>query len=466
MTAPPTTEEVEEKAPEPLTDKAVEQWYGRRGMTLMLRGTGVGGDTADRAAPVLVVLFLTSMLLIVPWLTTANAAASLAVALVMLLAAWVGGNLLGRRRPFARIRHIGWFEAVAFVAAPTFAVIASPLSAEVVEAVDLPRMQVRLFAGALVAAWQVLQLAVVFLIVMFGLVSLITWLLREVWRSLGETGSALSATLPVMLGVVFFFFINPGVWSTMGRLPAWSYLQVMLLLLLLAIAFLSSRRQFDLRALTRFEHREDVRAALVDTPAEHVGDDDLPAKPLTCPLTRRQRLNATIVAVTSRLVVAFVIALAVFSFFVVLGTIAIDAATITRWTGAQPSVIGQLEGLRLAALPADLGGRAGLGLPGDVLGVQLLDRLRDGQPLAARRGRRRQRRHPASLRGAPRAAAAFGAAGAGRGRVGAAVAGSGSAQAARLGQAPVQEGSAHWSNRGVRAAEDGDTEVDRPACGP
>lgn len=345
MTAPNGSVDVATTGSPPLTDRLVERWYGRRGLTLMLRGTGIGGGTADRAAPVLVVLFLASMLLIVPWLTTADLRISVAIAVIVLILTWVGGNLIDRRPPFARIRHIGWVEALAFVAAPSIAVMATPLSSDVLEAVDLPSMEIRLFAGALVAAWQVLLLAGVFLIVMLGLSSLMTWLLREVWRSLGETGSALSATLPVMLGVVFFFFINPGVWSTMGELPAWSYVQVMALLLLLAITFLSSRRQFDLPALTRFEDEADLRASLVGTPAEHVPDADLPETPVTCPLIRRPRLNATIVAVTSRLVVAFVIALAVFSFFVVLGTIAIDAATITRWTGAAPSVIAKVNSL-------------------------------------------------------------------------------------------------------------------------
>ncbi len=345
MTASTTRDRVVDPSPPPVGDRVVERWFARRGLTLMLRGTGVGGSTADRAAPVLVVLFLASMLLIVPWLTTADLRISLAIAFVVLILTWVGGNFLGRRSPFARIRHIGWVEAVAFIAAPSVAVMATPLSDDVLDSVDLPALQVRLFAGALVAAWQMLLLAGVFLIVMLGLTSLMTWLLREVWRSLGETGSALSATLPVMLGVVFFFFINPGVWSTMGELPAWSYVQVMALLLLLAVAFLSSRRQFDLAALTRFDDEAELRAALVGTPVEHVPAADLPATPVTCPLIRRQRLNATIVAVTSRLVVAFVIALAVFSFFVVLGTIAIDAATITRWTGAAPSVIASVDSL-------------------------------------------------------------------------------------------------------------------------
>lgn len=326
-----------------LDEREIERWYGRRGMTLLLRGTGVGGNTADRAAPVLVGLFLLTMLLVVPMLTTADIVATMAVAVGVLLATWIGGNLGRRRSAFARIHHIGLFEAVAFVAAPALAVAASPTSSDVADVFAIGARELQLLVAAGVAVWQFGLLVGVFLIVMLGLVSLVSWLLREFWRSLGETGSALSVTLPVMLGVVFFFFINPGVWSTMGRLPAWSYLQVMALLLLLAVAFLSSRRQFDLPALTRFEDEAALRAALADTPAADA--PVLPATPMTCPLTRRQRINATIVAVMSRLVVALVIALAVFTFFVVLGAIAIDATAITRWTGTQPHIVAQVHAL-------------------------------------------------------------------------------------------------------------------------
>lgn len=45
------------------------------------------------------------MLLIVPWLTTADLRISVAIAVIVPILTWVGGNLIGRRPPFADPAH-------------------------------------------------------------------------------------------------------------------------------------------------------------------------------------------------------------------------------------------------------------------------------------------------------------------------------------------------------------------------
>ena len=65
-------------------------------------------------------------------------------------------------------------------------------------------------------------------------------------------------------------------------------------------------------------------------------------QPTTCPLGRRQEMAVRLVAVISRLVLAAVIASAVFAFFVVLGYLAVDAETVKGWTRVDPTAVLQV----------------------------------------------------------------------------------------------------------------------------
>ncbi len=320
-----------------IPEQDLVRWFERRGLGLFLRDTGIGGGTSTRAAPALVVEFVLAMLLVIPAATEATLVGVLPICLAVLALVWVGGNLLRRKPPLAPISRIGPLEVVAFVVAPIVAMGLVPQQPIVLEGFEISTLELRLSSIAVVGVLQAVVLAVVWVIVANGIDSLSIYLFRHLWRTLGNAATALATTLPVLLGVVFFFFLNPGVWVSIGRLPPVPYSTVCALLLVLAALFLGSRSQLDLDPLTRFDTADDLRSALVGTPLE-----DRPVEltePVVVPLERRQRLNARAVGVISRMVVGTVIALGVFCFFVVLGYLAVDEDTVKGWTRVDPHVL-------------------------------------------------------------------------------------------------------------------------------
>lgn len=322
------------------TSSDVEGWFRRRGLVPLLRNTGVGAGASARATPFLVATYVLVMMTGIPLATGLTVVSGLALAMVVVGATWVLTNLLRRRPPFARPRRIGAIECLVFVLAPVVPVLLSPDFAsleEVTALSDEDRGAVRLIAIASTVGIQLLILAAVFVVVVLGLASVSRWLAREVFRALSSGASTLLTTLPVVMGVVFFFFLNPGVWVTVGRQSFWAYVGTITLLVLLAGAFLASRAQFDLAALARFEDTADLGAALQGTPlATHAVP--LP-RPTSCPLGGRERINLRLIAVLSRLVIALIIAGAVFCFFLVLGYLAVDAEAVRGWIRTDPTVL-------------------------------------------------------------------------------------------------------------------------------
>lgn len=144
-----------------------------------------------------------------------------------------------------------------------------------------------------------------------------------------------------MLGFVFFFFFNTGVWSAVTGLEVWSFVGLVTFLLILGAGFLSSSRQFALEPLARFDEDSDVREALAGTPFPALADT-VPT-PVVCPLNRRQTANLRFVSVLSRLVMAMVLALAVFAIFVVLGFIVFGPDAVQGWAKQTPQVIFSLR---------------------------------------------------------------------------------------------------------------------------
>lgn len=169
------------------------------------------------------------------------------------------------------------------------------------------------------------------------LLSVTEFVTRELWSGLVSTGPAMARTLPLLVGVVTFFFFTAEVWQSVGTLESGAYAFAVLLFVAVSAAFLYTRNRLDLDALGRFETGAELAEALHATPLRGRADDvRLPA---ACPLTRGQSRNLRLVATVSRLVVASVVGGCVFLFFGALGTIAITTETVASWTQTEPTVI-------------------------------------------------------------------------------------------------------------------------------
>lgn len=338
----PATNAHDFASPEAQTlEPAIQRWFTQRGLTLLLMGTSLATSTTERAARVMVSLFVLTMLLIAPVWLSGNVIPSLGLGLVLTLVAWWGSNLLRRRRIFSVPRTIGWFEALAYLVMPSTVVLFTTDVGGLVGVGFEDPTALEIALALVVFCVQLLELALLLGMERLGLLTLASWLGRTFLASLGQTGSTLATTLPVSLGVVFFFFLNPSVWATMGTLSPVAYASVIGLLLILAGAFLGSQRHLGLASLSTFDTEKDYRDALATTPLADSPAIELPA---TCPMTPLQNFCVRQVAVLSQLVVGLVIACAVFMLFLVIGYLAVDPATVQVWTRAAPRILTQYHG--------------------------------------------------------------------------------------------------------------------------
>ena len=321
-----------------------ERWFRQRGLVTLLDGTGVESTAGVRAAPALVVIFLVIMLWGVPDLLGVPLLPGALIAIGTIVVTWVLANLARRRRPFAPVARIGWIEALAFVGVPSVLSLFSPTVAlEPEDGVPyLPDGMWRVVIAMTSALVLFLILATVYLVVVSGLGSLVSLLVRELLGAVSRTGGTLATVIPVLLGFVFFFFLNPGVWAGIANVDGLSYAALLGFLLTCGGLFVGSQKQFDLAALSTFATTSDLEEALRGTPVE--GDPAARLKtPAHCSLRGRQTFNLRLVAVLSRLATASVLAAAVFSVFVILGFIVIGPDTVLAWTKTDPSVLFSLR---------------------------------------------------------------------------------------------------------------------------
>ncbi len=308
------------------TPLEVERWFLRRGLTELLDDTPIRTDASVRAAPALVALFLLSVLVMAP----PSGNPLLLVAAVGLGAVgWAGTNLARGRTPFAGVERIGWPERVAFVGGPVLVALADAL-------LDGSGALFALAVAAATLAGQVALLAAVLWLVNRGVVAVGVWLTREVLHTFASTATAFSRTLPLVVVLITFALFTGEMWQTVGRLGPVPYLLLFLLFTGLSAAFLSSRRQLDLRALATFEDPGRLAAALAHTPYAAAPP---PPAPVTCPLDASQSANLRLVATMSRLAVAGVVGVAVFAFYLALGVVVVSPETMQAWTGAPPEVL-------------------------------------------------------------------------------------------------------------------------------
>ena len=320
----------------PSTQRAVRRWFAARGFVSLLDGTSLARRAAGQQL-VIGLLVLLAVFVLGTWAAAgASAVPFVSLTLLFVVLVWVLSNLARRRRPLSLIMEVGWPERAGFVLAPTLAAFLAPAT----DPSDLLLMLGDLERRGLEAlGWllgQLLLLGVATLLVSSGLWSLGAWLRRQVITSFVAAGGALGRTLPLLLGVVGFFFFTTELWQTLGRLMGWGYVLALLLFVLLSWLFLSNRGHLDLHRLGSFDTTAEIGAELRDTPLAEL---DGVAAPACCPLTTEQENNLRLVATISRLTVASVIALAFFAFFLVFGVLVANAEVVASWIQARPQVV-------------------------------------------------------------------------------------------------------------------------------
>ncbi len=329
---------------EPVDDHVFEenQWFLRRGVPLLV-SERVAKEPAQvwrRALPALLVLYAVILLRGVV-MKDQSVAADASVGGAVLVVTWLVSNLTRRQRPFSLPRGLGPFELAAFVVGPAVPSLLTTEAADMLLGGD--GIAIRIIGALIVMVFQLCVLGAVWFAVSFGIVSLTVWLLRELAQTLGTTGTALARTVPLLLGVVTFFFLTAEVWQSIGLLRWFPYGLLILLFALLGGVFIARGRNLDIGALATFESPADLEAVVnqsgLPESAMNNGWSDRLEFPAVCSLGRRQRANLIAVAVLSRLVVATVVAVIVGLFFVVFGFLAVNGDVVQAWTLRPPREI-------------------------------------------------------------------------------------------------------------------------------
>ena len=317
---------------------AEDLWFLRRGVPLLVSQSATRNPARiwRRALPALLVLYAL-MLLRGVFISEQGIAADAIIGGAILLATWLVSNIVRKQRLFSYPDGLGPFELAAFVIGPCIPALLTSEAAD--NLLEGDSIAIRLIGALIIAILQLMILAVVWVAVSFGIVSLSVWLLRELGETLGTTGAALARAVPLLLGVVTIFFLTAEVWQSIGLLHWFPYGLLVLLFTLLGGIFIARGRNLDIATLATFDTRDELQSALDECKLPGTIDISARTFPAVCPLGRRQRANLIAVAVLSRLVVATIVAVLVGTFFVVFGFLTVNADVVKAWTLQDPREI-------------------------------------------------------------------------------------------------------------------------------
>ncbi len=198
------------------------------------------------------------------------------------------------------------------------------------------------------------------------------WALRRAFGSLGLLLPLATRALPMLLLFITFLFINTEVWQVASGLHGGVLWSAVLFFILAALGFLVPRLAQELDRVDDTLDSEGLCAAAEGTPLEDAArrlceeDTELTEG---AEITGLQKVNLVTVLVVAQAVQVVLLALAVFAFFLVFGTVAIQPDVIDSWIGHAPTYP---PGPGVGQRRAD----PGLDVPGRLRGA-LLHRRRD-----------------------------------------------------------------------------------------
>ena len=277
---------------------AYERRFRRAGLPLFIEGWDASRDVFTRAVPLFALVFVGEVLgaLDSDWSVWANLGAALA-GLAILLSGFGLVNLARGRRFFELPHRVGRLELGIFVVLP--ALLPLVFSGQVVSAL-------------VTAAANLVLLALVYLVIGFGLVFILRWAARQLPRGLTTSLAVLTRAIPLLLVFSLVLFINTEMWQVFSLMPQAYVVAVAGLLALVAAAFLVGRLPREVVLL----------------------QGDGPA------LSPRQRVNVGLVMFVSQALQVLVVSLALAGFFVVFGALTIGPEVRESWIGSRGSAVG------------------------------------------------------------------------------------------------------------------------------
>ena len=278
---------------------AYERRFRHAGLPNLIEGWSASEDVFTRAVPFLALVFVVELFgaIDLDWSLATNLAAGLG-GLAFLVAGFGVANVL-RGRPFAALPHsVGRVELALFVI--------------------LPALVPLVFGGQIVSALvtalgNLVLLALVYLVIGFGLVFIVAWAARQLPGGLTASLSVLTRAVPLLLVFSLVLFINTEMWQVFSLMPRAYLAAAALLLALVTASFLFGRLPREVLGL------------------------QAPEDP---PLNRRQRINVSLVMFVSQALQVLVVSAGMAVFFVIFGALTIGPGVLDAWLGNEGTAIG------------------------------------------------------------------------------------------------------------------------------
>lgn len=299
-----------------------ERWLRRRGLPHLIPGWSTAEDALTRATPFLALVFLAEVLSSFTerrrgW---GQFAVFLGAAAVLLGAAALL-NVLRGRRMLSLPDRVRAPELVLFLVVPA----------------SLPLLfdELNWERAALVLVQGIVVLGVTVVVVDYALLPMGRWAIGESGRTLRLVAQLASRTLPTLLLLVTFIFLNAEMWQVAYDFTGWRYALTLVLFLVVGSVFVLSNTKGRSGEISTFDDWEQVDAACVAAGCDldHAG---APAAPPDAALGPRARLNIVLVLFLSQGLQVLVVAVAVFAFYIVFGLLTVPESTVLAWVGAPP----------------------------------------------------------------------------------------------------------------------------------
>jgi hypothetical protein len=274
---------------------AYERHFRRAGLPLFVEGFSASTDVFNRAAPLLGLVFIVELLGAgqLDWTWWQNLLAVLS-ALALMLGAIALMNVAQGRPARAIPSRLGRTELAGFVVLPAL----------------LPLIfGGQLGSAATTIAVNLLILALIYAVFVFGLLSILRWVFARLAGQLASSLGLLAKAVPLLAIFALLSFTTEELWDIFGGISEFAYAVVIGLFVVLGTAFLAVRVPREARRIER--------EACPDGPRLRPG----------------QRLNVGLVLFVSQAVQVLIVSLTVGAFFVVFGLFAIDEVVRIEWLG-------------------------------------------------------------------------------------------------------------------------------------
>lgn len=318
--------------------RAVEAWFRRRGLPMVVRGDERGARLLQRAVPALVFVLVNDPLTTL--VTNLVNVPEQEFQRRMANTAYVFGLLAAIVTAVVVPVLVGWGASVWMnrLSRPRRRLLARVVL--VIAVVLFPLVEWWLDLRPLWLSFTI-SVGVTLLMLFFvwaGAGSILAWALRKAVAELGAVGRMATKALPLLVLVVFFAFFSTEMWQVASALARWRLWLVVALFAVFAVLFMAARLDEELRLMidrVAADKTDDLRGVLRGTPLA-AALDGAPVPPT--PLGKRERANITLVLFVAQLVQILVLSVLVFCALIALGALAIDGKVIDSWLGPGASL--------------------------------------------------------------------------------------------------------------------------------